>query len=550
MVRHKLSRLALDINMAYCQADLPDAQLIAVRYPEGFRRYRTNDRGEREEEFMILRKNLYGHPAAGRNWAKQRDAELMKIFNKDGWTCKRCIKDPCMFVITKAKQSNSKNKLNQPDNSTAQRAWMLVWVDDCDIVGESDELLEEIYSKINQRWESKKVDPSYMLGIKREITVLEQGNMEVELTMTAYVEAMAEAFKDHLIKRSINTPVPDGFFTYKKKDANEAEAERVLERGYQRLFGMLLWAARGTYVECLQGCSLLGRVMSQPTEESWNAACHMLTYMYQHKDHGIKYSTRGNRAPVCYVDSSNKPDPTDGKCQYGYCHLWQGGTIINTSKKLAHVGLSAAHNEYMAAHWANRHTAWLRDLLMEMGVEDAIPGPTDTYADNRAANLLCEEDIVTCGNQFMQVPYHYNKEAVANQVVQMHYCPTKANLADLFTKSVSRQVLEALLPALLGHCPPPDPAAAAARAPDQTAAPLTEQNDPAGGQRGARQAMTARQECGPSQGHHLAPAQHKSVPASSRSLAPKPAHRWNHPGRSAVDVVAYHADRAHTSRSK
>lgn len=151
------------------------------------------------------------------------------------------------------------------------------------------------------------------------------------------------------------------------------------------------------------------------------------------------------------MDASNKADPADSKCQYGYAHLWQGGAIIACSKKLAHVGLSAAHNEYMAAHWANRHTAWLRDLLGEMGLSEVVVAPTITYGDNRAANLLCEEDIITCGNQFMQVPYHYNKEAVQAGIVEMKYISTADNIADLFTKSVSRQVLEHLLPVLLGH---------------------------------------------------------------------------------------------------
>ena len=97
---------------------------------------------------------------------------------------------------------------------------------------------------------------------------------------------------------------------------------------------------------------------------------------------------------------------------------------------------------------------WLRDLLCEMELKDVVSKPTDTYGDNKAANLLCEEDIVTCGNQFMQVPYHFNKEAVQQGVVTMNYVPTAENIADLFTKSVSRQVLERLLPLLLGYLKP------------------------------------------------------------------------------------------------
>eukprot|EP00658_Telonema_sp_P-2_P013467 TRINITY_DN1509_c0_g1_i12.p3 TRINITY_DN1509_c0_g1~~TRINITY_DN1509_c0_g1_i12.p3 ORF type:complete len:104 (-),score=24.52 TRINITY_DN1509_c0_g1_i12:192-503(-) len=79
-------------------------------------------------------------------------------------------------------------------------------------------------------------------------------------------------------------------------------------------------------------------------------------------------------------------------------------------------------------------------LLGEMGLGEMAAEPTITYGDNRAANLLCEEDIITCGNQFMQVPYHYNKEAVRAGIVEMKYIPTADNIADL-------------LPTLLGHRP-------------------------------------------------------------------------------------------------
>jgi site-specific DNA-cytosine methylase len=432
MVRYKLHRLAFDIKQAYCQADLPADQMIAVRYPEGFRRY--SEAGE--ELYMILRKNLYGHPAAGRTWEKRRNKVIMELFNNDEWTCKRCVKEPCMFLVT---------------HSSGAKTWMLVWTDDVDMVGEDESILQKIYSRVNDVWESKLVDPSFMLGIKRTINHTAEGDMEVELTMTAFVEQMVDAFETHLLNKTVSTPLPPGFFVSKAQKSSEEENQRVLDKGYQRLFGSLLWAARGTFPECLQGTSMLGRVMAAPTEEAWAAACHMLTYMHQHKHSGIKYSSAGNQLPVAFVDSSNKADPADSKCQYGYAHLWMGGAIITCSKKLAHVGLSSAHNEYMAAHWANRHTAWLRDLLEEMGIKEVGATPTVTYGDNRAANLLCEEDIITCGNQFMQVPYHYNKEAVKAGVVEMRYISTTDNLADIFTKAVPRQVLERLLPSILGH---------------------------------------------------------------------------------------------------
>lgn len=124
--------------------------------------------------------------------------------------------------------------------------------------------------------------------------------------------------------------------------------------------------------------------------------------------------------------------------------------MIACSKKLAHVGLSAAHNEYQAAHWCNRHTIWLRELLTEVEMEDALQEPTVTFGDNRAAILLSEEDIVSTGNQFITIPYHYNKEVIERGEVTMRFVPTADNLADLFTKAVSRQTLDRLLPRLIG----------------------------------------------------------------------------------------------------
>ena len=140
MVKHKLHRLAFDIKQAYCQADMPEGQQIAVRYPEGFRRY---DDKTGEEQFLVLRKNLYGAPQAGRLWEKERNKVLMQVFSQQGWTIKRSRKDPCLFLITKGRI----------------RTWILIWTDDVDMVGEDEAVLQEIYTIINKKWKSKTCGP-------------------------------------------------------------------------------------------------------------------------------------------------------------------------------------------------------------------------------------------------------------------------------------------------------------------------------------------------------------------------------------------------------
>lgn len=433
MVKHKMFRLAMDIKMAYCNANMPNDQLISVRYPTGFTR-KHPETGE--ELFMILRKNLYGHPAAGKHWQDERNKVILETFNTQGWTCHKCVKDPCLFVLSRTIEG------------VTARTYMLIHTDDIDMISEREGDLQEVHRMLSKKWECKIIDPSYVLGVKRHIT-MEGDRMCCELTMTAFVEGMYSSFREHANNRTAYTPMPDNTYIYLNPKTTDHEADRVLDRGYQRLFGMILWAARGVYPECLQGASMLGRVLSRPTEEAFRAAIHMMKYMYANRNRGLRYTSDDCGDPIAYVDASNKADPTDSKCMFGYCITWQGAAVISYSKKLCHVGLSAGHNEYMALHWVNRHTCWLRDLLREMGLP--ITEATVTYADNTAANLLSEEDIITMGNQFIRTPYHFTKECVADKIVEVKHIPTEDNLADIFTKSVSRQVLERLLPYVTGY---------------------------------------------------------------------------------------------------
>ena len=104
------------------------------------------------------------------------------------------------------------------------------------------------------------------------------------------------------------------------------------------MFGMLLWAARGSFPDAVGAASLAGRLMADPTEEAWDVLCWRLNCMHQRKSRGIRFSSRGNYHMISYVDASNKPDPTDDKAQFGYVIMTQGGPMISVSKKANRVG--------------------------------------------------------------------------------------------------------------------------------------------------------------------------------------------------------------------
>jgi hypothetical protein len=215
--------------------------------------------------------------------------------------------------------------------------------------------------------------------------------------------------------------------------------------------------------------------MARPTYKAFRAAMHMIQYLIQHKDRGIRYNLEGNHLPICQSDASNKPDPADGLAQAGFVVSWFGGPIATQSKKLKHVGISSEHNEYMGITAAVKRVIWLRQILEEIGAApEILQQPTVILGDNTQANRLCREHFISPGNQYIYQAYHLNKEAVELGIADIRWLHTKMNTADLFTKPVSRQVFNNLIALLTGHASTEQwaPILTAAASPDKAPAPL------------------------------------------------------------------------------
>jgi hypothetical protein len=173
--------------------------------------------------------------------------------------------------------------------------------------------------------------------------------------------------------------------------------------------------------------------MATPTKVAWEAGLWMLSYLNAHREEGIIYTETPDTDPVCFVDASNKDDPADGRCQYGY-HIHWGGPLIWKSSKLKHVGMNSTYNEYMALSLANKQICWLRHLMQQTGVPSN--GPTQVWADNKQANTLSAEGLVTAGNMYFRTAFHNSKEMVRDGYVIVSYIDTQFNLADTMTKGL------------------------------------------------------------------------------------------------------------------
>ena len=93
--------------------------------------------------------------------------------------------------------------------------------------------------------------------------------------------------------------------------------------------------------------------------------------------------------------------------------------------------------------------------MEEIGLVNYLEGPTKVWADNKQANKICAEDLVTAGNMYFRTGYHYNKEAVKDKYVRIHFCHTDLNITDAQTKGLGTMKINGFGPCLHGFKGPP-----------------------------------------------------------------------------------------------
>ena len=223
--------------------------------------------------------------------------------------------------------------------------------------------------------------------------------------------------------------------------------EKIIDEVCEDIVPRLAEGALEITRNMVQLCS----VMSRPTEEAWKAAMHMVSYLNQHQDEGIRFSSDKSPIPTTFYDSSDKGNHDDEKAQYGYCIMMFGGPIAWSSKKHRHVGKSSSHNEYMAMSHAAVETKWVRDLIKEMGFNQWVTEPTALMGDNDQATRWSVENMVTTGNKCIRTEYHWVKESYEEGDISPQRIETARNLSDCMTKALPREVIDRLVGGLTGY---------------------------------------------------------------------------------------------------
>jgi len=318
--------------------------------------------------------------------------------------------------------------------------YLIVHVDDCDTTGMCQRNLDELRDMAHERFGVKDVSSSEMLGVRR--TWSEDGKY-LEFTMPGFIEHTMVRFKDHLRGAKRSTPFPVNEMLV-RGDLG-AESSRVLKRGLRELAGCLLWIWRMTMPLLGPGINQICKMMSAPDERTWDCAVWQLEYAHQHRDRGIRFCRDGNLVPHTFYDSGGTPDPTDMKAQYGHLVLVAGGPVMHTTRKHRWAPPPGSMGgEWQAAGYACKDTVYCRMLMQDVGMMGRTAPPSILTGDNKMAVGFAVEDKMTANMKHVRECFMITREWGHSGDVAAEWIGTKGNWADVVSKPVTKQVIDAL----------------------------------------------------------------------------------------------------------
>ena len=197
-----------------------------------------------------------------------------------------------------------------------------------------------------------------------------------------------------------------------------------------------MWGQLATRPDLSFAVSLLSRFQSNPGIEHWKALLHVMGYVLNTIDYGLTYSQDADLTPLAFVDADYGGCRDTRRSTSGYVFTMAGGPVTWSSKRQATVVLSTVEAEYVAMSCCAQQMAWTQTWLDEVQIGHDMPGMI--MGDSRGALALAKNTKDHGKVKHIDIRHHYLRELVKSEQIVFIQVPSADNLADLFTKPLSR----------------------------------------------------------------------------------------------------------------
>jgi len=172
--------------------------------------------------------------------------------------------------------------------------------------------------------------------------------------------------------------------------------------------------------------------MHAPTEDHWFAVKRILRYLQATATYGLHITRDSSLSLHGFTDADWAGSIDNRKSIGGYLVYLGSAPISWKSGKQCTVARSSTEAEYKALADGIAEILWICSLLTELRVPSSTV--TTLWCDNLGATFLSANPVFHARTKHVEVDYHFVRDRVTKQEIQVRFISSKDQLADVLTK--------------------------------------------------------------------------------------------------------------------
>jgi histone deacetylase 1/2 len=391
----------VDVSNAFLHGFLTED--VYMQQPPGFEDARY------PSHVCKLQRSIYGLKQSPRAWY----ARLSQLLYQLGFSSSKA--DTSLFVFSR----------------DGIQIYMLVYVDDIVIAGSTSEAVDRLVHALAAVFPIKDMGKlDYFLGLEASYN---SGGMT--LTQRKYALDLLHRVN---MENCNSAPTPLATSESLARDAGAVLSTDDAFR-YRSVVGGLQYLTL-TRPDISFAVNKVCQYLSQPTEVHWEAVKRILRYVKGTLQVGLQIR-RSPSSVISIFTDADWAGCVDDRRSIGGFAVFVGPNIISwSSKKQPTVSRSSTEAEYKALANGAAEAMWVDSLLKELGV--AQQRPPILWCDNLGATYLTANPVFHARMKHIEVDFHFVRERVAAGLLDVRFISTNDQLADVFTKPATRQMLD------------------------------------------------------------------------------------------------------------
>ncbi|KAJ9544169.1 hypothetical protein OSB04_023876 [Centaurea solstitialis] len=396
----------MDVKTAFLYGHLKEE--VYVAQPEGF------VHKEHPDYVYVLDKALYGLKQAPRAWYEELSKHLLSKGFKKGSV------DSTLFLMKEGEHI----------------VVIQIYVDDIIFGSTSRELCKKFENVMTEEFKMSMMgEINFFLGLQ-----VRQFSDGIFINQSKYIFDLLKKY-DMSGCHSIGTPMATG-----NSIGPDHEGKDVDLRNYRSMVGSLMYLT-ASRPDIMFATCVCARYQAKPKESHLAAVKRIFRYLKGTPYYGIWYPKGLGFELQAYTDADYGGCNMDRKSTSGHLQFLGNKLVSWASKKQQCVSTSTAESEYVAAASCCSQVLWMQSQLRDYGLEyKKIP----IYCDSKSAIAISANPVQHSKTKHIDIRYHFLKDNVEKENIELYFVNTEYQLADLFTKALDEKRFKFLISRLGG----------------------------------------------------------------------------------------------------